>query len=97
MKILEDLIEHLASSDAALREVIIGAHWTAVMTRGCGLASTLGDPHPHKGPSVRDAGTLTEKGIAELMHLARSESLLEASIGMATINSLIAIDEKRCT
>jgi uncharacterized protein (DUF4213/DUF364 family) len=97
MKILEDLLAHFTPKKEALRDVIVGAHWTAVQTRGCGLASTMGDPHPHKGPSVRDAGTLTEKGIAQLMNLARSEKLLEASIGMATINSLIEIDEDRCS
>jgi uncharacterized protein (DUF4213/DUF364 family) len=95
MKILEDLIEHFDPIEGALREVIVGAHWTAVLTRGCGLASTMGDPHPHRGPSVRDAGKLTERGITELMKLARSEKLLEASIGMATINSLIEIDKNR--
>jgi uncharacterized protein (DUF4213/DUF364 family) len=97
MKILEDLLDHLSPCDAPLREVIVGAHWTTVLTRGCGLASTMGDPHPHTGPSVHGAGKLTEKNIAELMNLVRSEKLLEASIGMATINSLIAIDEERCT
>jgi uncharacterized protein (DUF4213/DUF364 family) len=97
MKILEDLLAHLTPKKEAVRDIIVGAHWTAVLTRGCGLASMMGDPHPHKGPSVRDAGNLVEKGIAELMNLARSEMLLEASIGMATINSLIEIDEDRCS
>jgi uncharacterized protein (DUF4213/DUF364 family) len=97
MKILEDLLAHLTPKEELLRDVIVGAHWTAVITRGCGLASTIGDPHPHKGPSVRDAGNLVEKGIAKLMNLARSNKLLEASIGMATINSLIEIDEKSCS
>ena len=97
MKILEDLIEQLNPDEGSLRDVIVGAHWTAVMTQGCGLASTMGDPHPHTGPSVRDAGKLSEKGIGELVRLARSEKLLEASIGMATINSLIEIDENRCS
>jgi uncharacterized protein (DUF4213/DUF364 family) len=95
MKILEDLLEHLTPKGEALREVTVGAHWTAVMTRGCGLASTLGDHHPHTGPSVRDAGKLTERGVAELMNLAHSEKLLEASIGMATINSLVEINKER--
>ncbi len=97
MKILEDLLEHFTPSEVALRNVIVGAHWTTVLTRGCGLASTMGDPHPHTGPSVHDAGKLTERGIAELMNLARSEKLLEASIGMATINSLIEVDEEGCS
>jgi uncharacterized protein (DUF4213/DUF364 family) len=97
MKILEDLIEHVTPKEETLRDISVGAHWTAVQTRGCGLASTMGDPHPHTGPSVRDAGKLTDKTIAELMNLAHSERLLEASIGMATINSLIEFDETRCS
>ena len=97
MKILEDLLDHLSPCEEPLRDVIIGAHWTAVMTRGCGLASTMGDPHPHTGPTVRDAGQLTEKKTVDLMHLARSKNLMEASLGMATINSLIEIDTGRCS
>jgi uncharacterized protein (DUF4213/DUF364 family) len=38
-----------------------------------------------------------EKAPVELMNLARSDKLLEASIGMATINSLIEIDTDRCS
>ena len=36
------------------------------------------------------------KDALELAEYARSNSLLEASIGMATINSLIDIDESKC-
>lgn len=97
MKILEDLLDYLSPCEAPLRDVIIGAHWTAVLTRGCGLASTMGDPHPHTGPSVDNAGKLTEKGAVELMSLVRSDKLMEASVGMATINSLIEIDTDRCS
>ncbi len=93
MKIIEDLLDHLSPHDAPLRDVIIGAHWTAVLTKGCGLASTMPDPHPHRGPSVREAGSLTEKTVSELLNLARSENLMEASVGMATVNSLIDIEE----
>jgi uncharacterized protein (DUF4213/DUF364 family) len=97
MKILEDLLDHVSPSEAPLREVIISAHWTAVLARGCGLASTMGDPHPHRGPTVRDAGNLTEKTTVDLMRLVRSESLMEASIGMATINALLEIEEEQCS
>jgi uncharacterized protein (DUF4213/DUF364 family) len=45
---------------------------------------------------VRDVGNLTRKRALELAEYAKSESLLEASIGMATINSMIDIDESRC-
>jgi uncharacterized protein (DUF4213/DUF364 family) len=95
MKILEDLLEHLNPNEEALRDVTVGAHWTAVMTRGCGLATTMADPPPHSGPSVHNAGRLTEKTPAELIQWVHSEALMEASIGMASINSLIEIDEER--
>jgi uncharacterized protein (DUF4213/DUF364 family) len=45
---------------------------------------------------VRDVGNLTQKTALELAEYAKSKSLLEASIGMATINSLIDIDESKC-
>ena len=37
-----------------------------------------------------------EKSPLELARMAYSESLLEAAIGMATINSLLDIEEERC-
>jgi uncharacterized protein (DUF4213/DUF364 family) len=45
---------------------------------------------------VRDVGSLTRKKALELTEYAKSDNLLEASIGMATINSLIDIDESKC-
>ena len=95
MKILEDLLAHLTPKEEPLRDIIVGAHWTAVLTRGCGLATTMADPPPHSGPSVHNAGRLTEKTPAELIQWVHSEALMEASIGMASINSLIEIDEER--
>ena len=92
MKILQNLLNHVATQTIPVREIRIGAHWTAVSTRGCGLASTIPDPHPHTAPSIREAGLLTEKDAIELTNLALSEHLMEASVGMATINSLIQID-----
>jgi uncharacterized protein (DUF4213/DUF364 family) len=97
MKILEDLLDYVSPPTASLRDVVIGAHWTSVLTRGCGLATTMADPPPHTGPSVRTAGKLIEQTPAELIQLVRSEALMEASIGMASINSLIEIDEERCS
>jgi uncharacterized protein (DUF4213/DUF364 family) len=45
---------------------------------------------------VRNAGSLTGLSALELAQYARSDNVLEASIGMAAINSLIDIDEARC-
>ncbi|UCD70973.1 MAG: DUF364 domain-containing protein [Syntrophobacterales bacterium] len=95
MKILDDVIDSLSHGEPKVREIHVCAHWTAVLSRYCGLASTFKEEvHPHKG--VRDVGHLMERSAFELALYSRSENLLEASIGMAAINSLIDIDESRC-
>jgi hypothetical protein len=94
MKILEDLIESLRGKDHPVKEVLTGAYWTAVVSRGCGLASTFRDDgHSHK-KGVGEIGRLKEKTALELAQYALSDYPLEASIGMAAINSLIDIDER---
>jgi uncharacterized protein (DUF4213/DUF364 family) len=45
---------------------------------------------------VRGVGELRNRSALELAEYAKSDNLLEASIGMATINSLIDIDETKC-
>ncbi len=94
MKILDDLISSL-TEDSEVREVHACVLWTAVVSRNCGLASTFREEHPHHG-RVRDAGNLVGKSALELAEYAKSDNLLEASIGMATINSLIEIDKDKC-
>ncbi len=95
MKILDDVIDSLSHGETKVREIHACAHWTAVLSKHCGLASTFKeDVHPHDG--VRDVGHLTEKSAFELALYSRSKNLLEASIGMAAINSFIDIDESRC-
>lgn len=96
MSILSDLIASLNGEDLPVKEVLTGAYWTGVVSRGCGLASTFRDEgHPHKR-GVKDLGHLTEKSALELAEYALSDYPMEASIGMATINSLIDVDQKRC-
>lgn len=69
--------------------------WTAVLSKYCGLASTFHEEHPYHRP-VRDVGSLTQLSALQLAQYARSDNVLEASIGMAAINSLMAIDEAKC-
>jgi uncharacterized protein (DUF4213/DUF364 family) len=96
MKILEDLIASL-SEDAPAREVLIGPFWTAVWSRACGLASTvMPEEHEHGATFVEGPGDLSGRSALQLCRLAFSESLLEAGIGMAAINSLLDVDEGRC-
>jgi len=96
MKIIDDLLCTL-SYDTEVRDIRQGPFQTAVLTRGCGLASTLHDPGPHHSKSpVAEAGVLLGRDVLALARMALSPSPLEAVIGMATINSLIEIDEHKC-
>jgi len=97
MKILDDLILRLKGNDFPIKSVHTCVFWTAVITKHCGLSSTFRDEGPSHDRGVREVGNLTRKTALELAEYARSNNLLEASIGMATINSLIDIDEKKCT
>ena len=92
MTILDDLISKL-SHDVPVRKVLVGAHWTVVCSRYCGMAATLRGNQPHGHKQVRDVGTLHTKSARELAEYAYSTDLLEASIGVAAINSLLEIDE----
>lgn len=94
MNIIDKLISSL-SADSVVREVYSCVFWTAVVSKHCGLASTFRDEHPHHR-MVRGIGNLRNRSALELAEYAKSDNLLEASIGMATINSLIDIDETKC-
>ena len=96
MKILDNLILNLQENDFQVRSVHTCVFWTAVVSKHCGLSSTFRDEGPSHDRGVRDVGNLTQKTALELAEYAKSNSLLEASIGMATINSLIDIDESKC-
>ena len=96
MKILDDLVSTL-NLEAEMRDIRQGPFQTAVLTRSCGLASTPHDytEHQEQAP-VKQAGSLMGRETLELVQMAHSPSPLEAAIGMATINSLLEIDEGRC-
>jgi len=94
MKLLDDLISTL-NEDSRVKEIHACVFWTAVLSRHCGLASSFHEEHPYHRP-VRDVGSLTGKSALELAEYARPDNPLEASIGMAAINSLIDVDEARC-
>jgi len=94
--IIDDLLAILPEKPVPVRSVLVGAHWTAVCSTYCGLATTIigNKPHDHK-TVVRDVGGLHQKSAQELAVYALSENNLEASIGVAAINSLIRGDERK--
>jgi uncharacterized protein (DUF4213/DUF364 family) len=97
---IEVLLKSL-QADAAVRQVVVGAFWTAVVLDTepprCGLASTVRPATHPGGPPVQHAGRLLEHSGLELAGWLRSSSTLEASIGMATVNALLEVDEAACT
>jgi uncharacterized protein (DUF4213/DUF364 family) len=96
MKILEDLVS-IVDMGAKVRDIRQGLFHTAVLTRNCGLAATLPrDALRQQQPSVAEPGHLLKKRTPELVQMAYSESILEAAIGMATINSLLEVKDEEC-
>jgi len=92
--ILDDLLASL-HDDAPVRAVAAGALLTVVCSRRAGLASTLADRNPLKRLPLKDVGRLHLKRARELAEYARSDNPLEASVGVAAINSLLEVDERR--
>ncbi len=93
-----DALLESASADAPVARALVGAFWTAVVLDAdpprCGLASTVHDGHHGhhlSGPPVAQAGDLLARNGRELAEWLRSESALEASIGMAAFNALLAL------
>jgi uncharacterized protein (DUF4213/DUF364 family) len=95
----EALLESL-QADAPVRQVLVGAFWTAVVLDAdpprCGLASTLQGRTHEAGPPVPEAGRLLARSGRELAEWLRSSSVLKASIGMAAFNALLEVDQAAC-
>jgi uncharacterized protein len=92
MTILNDLIAGL-TEDTPVRSVLVDVRWTVVCSRHCGMSATLTSDHSHRHMPIRDVGRLHQKSARELAEWAYSTDLLEASIGVAAINSMVDIDE----
>jgi uncharacterized protein len=96
VKIIDDIISIL-DFDAPVRDIRQGVFHTGVLTRYCGLAATLPrDALKQEGPLVKEPGFLLDKTPKNLAQMVYSDSLLEAAIGMATINSLLEVDLESC-
>ena len=100
MNILSDLLDNLPHRDHPVRAVWSCAFWTLVTTKYSGLSSTFrGEERQHSDHAditVPDAGRLLEKTAGELATYALLDDTVAASIGMATINSRLEVDESKC-
>ncbi|HVN15776.1 MAG TPA: DUF364 domain-containing protein [Anaerolineales bacterium] len=89
----EKLIQSLLPGK--ILSVQVGLTRTAVLAETndgirCGLAATLTNRDEHEGrPAVQNAGRLQTMNYIDLASLIESYSLVETSIGLATINALL--------
>lgn len=96
MNILEDIISGLEKG-VKINEIRRGMLWTGVVSRRCGLASTLNRCGcGSTGVISQDTAAYMDKDADEIAALSFSEVIPEASIGMAAINSLIEINQDEC-
>ncbi len=99
------IVQRLASlveSRGEVADVRVGTHWTLVVVqqvgrRRGGLASTqFAHCASHGEPAVREAGRLIGQPAARLLSWMESTSPTERSLGFATLNALLPVDEARC-
>ncbi|MDD3846231.1 MAG: DUF364 domain-containing protein [Syntrophorhabdaceae bacterium] len=95
MKLLEDIVSSI-TIDAPVVDVTRGIFWTAVVSRHCGLASTMiYDCKVEDGKEPRQRSYL-ETTAASLARGALSDDRTDSSVGLAAINSLIDVDIEQC-
>jgi len=84
-KIIDFLISYAKERDYKVENVTVGIWWTCVLSKYCGLARTN-----YIGlAEIKNAGRLEEFTTGQLAEYLRSWNLLEASVGLAAINSVI--------
>jgi len=95
MKIIDDLLATL-NYDATAIDIRQEPFQTAVLTRGCGLASTPHDPGPdHSKTLVKEAGLLLDKDVLALARMPLSPTPLSPVLfdyGASAISSTRVID-----
>jgi uncharacterized protein len=99
MKIINDIINSI-KYDADIEGIMRGLHWTAVISRNFGLASTVINEscldHDHTENGNKQKGFLSDISALEVARFCYSNNTSEASLGLAAINSLIDINIKKC-
>ncbi|MFC2091861.1 Rossmann-like domain-containing protein [Elusimicrobiota bacterium] len=88
MEILREIVDDIC--DCNIEHVSIGVFLTAVFGKRCGLATTMKDVKPKNGACrIANAGSLQQLSSRELSNYVLSSNLLEASVGMAAVNSCL--------
>ena len=88
MKLINDLLEAAIEHNSSVKDVRVGVSWTGVHGKYGGVSKTYGIPVAH-GNYTREMGNLTNKTTMELAEYVKSWNLVEASIGVAALNSMM--------
>jgi hypothetical protein len=95
-----EILNHILSTidkDAPVDDIIRGLYWTAVVSRFCGLSSTMLRDCAHDHTDDTEPVLLTGRAASELARLSLSPDIGKASLGLGAINSLIPVDMSHCT
>lgn len=95
MDIYAQLRSLIPRQEYPIRSLVIGCYWILVCSHYAGLASCLREDDAHSHSRIRDAGSLHKKSANEIAEWIASDNLLEASLGMAALNSLLEVDENQ--
>jgi uncharacterized protein (DUF4213/DUF364 family) len=87
MGLLEELIDSARDHDEEISNIMMSPYWTLVTSGAPGIASTLGY-QPECGAGLKD--TILRSRTPALLDLAFSDDLAEASVGIATLNSVVS-------
>jgi uncharacterized protein (DUF4213/DUF364 family) len=86
MKIVDELLESVSDLDSKVKKVCVGLHWTVVVSRFAGMSHTF---KTNRKVELAQSGDLIGKSALELAGRLKSWEPLEASLGLAALNSLI--------
>jgi len=81
-------MEAASENNSSVKDVRVGVSWTGVHGKYGGVSKTYGIPVVH-GNYTRDLGNLTNKNTMELAEYVKSWNLVEASVGVAALNSMM--------
>jgi len=95
MEILNSILKSI-KEDAPVQAVIRGIHWTAVVSKRCGLASTMasgGCSHEEGAQGLE--GSFTEMTALYLARYCLDGGMSRASLGLAAINSVLDVEPNK--
>ncbi len=88
MKLIDELLEAASENESPVGDIRVGVSWTGVHGKYGGVSKTYGIPVVH-GNYTKYMGELTNKSTMELAEYVKSWNLVEASIGVAALNSMM--------